>query len=60
MSEEQLVDLTYDEIEHETAEAWLFVFDKLLKWVPKNVGSLDRDDGIVQVPEWFATKEGLV
>jgi hypothetical protein len=54
------IDLDFDDVEFETEEAWLLVIGNLLKWLPKNQCSLDRDEKTVAVPEWLAIREGLV
>lgn len=49
----------------QTEKAWLVEYagsgGKLEElWVPKSLGVYDIDAETMEVPEWFATKEGLV
>jgi len=53
-------EVSYDEIEHETEQAILFVFDNLLVWLPLSQISFNRDDKTIELPEWLATEKGLV
>lgn len=45
----------------ETEGAWLIdIGDELEHWVPKSQCDWDEDQGIMEMPEWLAVKEGLV
>lgn len=49
---------------NETDKAWLFEFDDDEKhWVPKSIGEWHPDtnevDGEIEVPTWWAEKQGL-
>lgn len=53
------------ECKNETDKAWLVVIDEEDYWVPKSIGeytprnSDDAADGEIEVPTWWAEKEGL-
>jgi hypothetical protein len=58
---DEMVEIFFEELEHETVDAWLIVTadgDKV--WLPKSQCELDENDSSVEVPEWLAIKEGLV
>ena len=59
----ELVTITC-ELKHETAKAWLIIDGDNEVWVPKSIGEWNpkSKDGVVgemDVPTWFAEKEGL-
>lgn len=60
----EYVELAYDEIEHETQNAWLIDFgDDEPQWVPISVinhEDFDPKEHTIEIAEWFATKEGLI
>ena len=47
-----------DSFEHETDLALLFMIDGDEVWIPKSV-VVDWDDDFVDLPTWWAEKEGL-
>ena len=56
----QLVDLKYEEIMVQTANATLFSFsDGAEKWIPSKLGDIDENSKQVTVPQWFVEKEDL-
>ena len=60
MSGETLTEIDYDNIEHETDQAVMFVIGNLLVWLPLSLISFDRDDHTIELPEWLATERGLI
>ena len=60
VSDQEKTEIDFDENEHETDDGVLFVFDNLLKWLPKSQIEFDRDDKTITLPVWLATKEGLI
>jgi len=49
----------FDEIQHQTPDAVLFLIDGAKQWIPKSLIA-DVEDDAVWVATWFAEKEGLV
>ena len=63
MGNNEYVELTFDEVIHETSLAWLLAFAEREVWVPKSVSD-DPDqslDGTKQIflKQWFVDQEGL-
>ncbi len=57
----ETTEIDFDSIKHETPNATLFEADGKEFWIPKSViGTVDESAGTVEVPVWFAEKEGLV
>ena len=56
------VRLDFDDLVDETDLACCLAFsDEHEVWVPKSIIlELDEEDGEVEVPQWFAYKEGLI
>jgi len=53
-------ELKYDDVEHQTEGAVLFIFDDEAKWVPRKlIRSIDYKNHIVEIADWFVEKEGL-
>jgi len=60
MTEEQYVEIYFDEITHETDEAYLFRVDEDEEvWLPKSQVEITESD-IVEMPEWLAIEKGLI
>lgn len=57
---EENTEIDFDEIEHETDEAVMFVIADLLVWLPKSQIEFDRDDKTITLPVWLATEKGLI
>ena len=57
MSNEK-VEIWFDDIIHETANAWLLDIDGEKVWMPKSQCELDGD--MVLVPEWLAIEKDLI
>ena len=55
----EIVTIDHDGLVYETDDAKLFEIDDEKVWIPKSLIS-DEDDESVDVPEWFAEKEGLI
>ena len=51
--------ITYDEIEHETDDAIMLVFDARLVWLPKSRITLDRDEKSVELEQWLLEEKGI-
>lgn len=49
----------YDNLEHETDEAWLLRMDVYNIWFPKSQCNINEDEEIIEVPEWLAIEKGL-
>lgn len=49
---------------HETDAAWCINDGKNEVWIPKSISewspSSNKVDGTMEVPEWFAEREGLI
>ena len=64
MSDQELVDLPFDEILHKSDEAVLFDMGDEEVWLPKRqIKEIDESDPkrkTVSIPVWLATKKGLV
>jgi len=63
MREQETVWINYDEILQDTGEggATLFQMDDEEVWVPNSlITDFDEDVYSVEIPVWFAEKEGLV
>lgn len=67
--EEDLVEVQYSQIAHETAEAICLevvlcgeeIDNEVTVWVPKSLIMEENPKrNIIKVPDWFAKKEGLV
>ena len=58
------VTLTYDRIVRETEAASLYEFDGVEVWLPKSQvedsPSTTDEGGEIELPEWLATRNGLV
>ena len=63
MGNNDLVDIPYDEVRHDTDFAVLFIMDGEEQWIPKSlIENISDEDGPgeVTIPEWFARQEGLI
>ena len=58
--DEDTTEVDYDDIEHETDAAVMFLIDNRLVWLPKSQISFDRDELTIELPVWLATEKGLV
>jgi hypothetical protein len=62
--DDALVEVICTETEAETAQAIRYDIDDNYVWIPKSLihDSYENEDGTItiQIPEWFAEKEGLV
>jgi len=63
---DEKVELTYVEVEHKTASAWLIVFQAKTKtrpevkeWMPRSQCSLHDDGETIVAPRWLVEKKGL-
>lgn len=52
-------EIYFDEIIRETDGAYLLQIDDEQQWVPKSLATI-TERGIMEIPQWFAEKEGLV
>jgi len=54
-----VIDIHYDELLHETYNAWLLeIWDEEI-WFPKSQCDLDEENKTITIPEWLAEKKGL-
>lgn len=61
MSEQELVDIPFDEIVHQTTKATLFDVGDEEVWLPKSeIREIDEAEKHVTIPVWLATEKGLV
>lgn len=60
-SRNEPVEVTYDEHEHETPDAHLFIIDDEKVWIPKSqMEDWDPNHKTFEIPEWLAEEKGLV
>jgi hypothetical protein len=60
MSGDDVVDLDYVEMKHETDKAKLFDFgDGVEEWIPKSQIEVDDGEGSLVVKRWLAEEKGL-
>lgn len=58
--EQEPVEVTYDEHEHETSRAHLFQIDGEKVWIPKSqMEDWDPNNKTFMIPEWLAVEKGL-
>lgn len=58
--DKEYADVDFDTIEAETARAILFAIEDKKYWVPRSlIESINKDENVVIIEEWFATKGGL-
>lgn len=63
MDNDETVEISYDEIRHDTGKATLFVAGEEKFWIPNSlIEGITNEDGPgeVTIPEWFAIQEGLI
>lgn len=61
MNDYELTIIDFDEIKHQTDNAWLLIIDKKEVWFPKSICQIDDPkENIICVPEWMAIEKGLV
>lgn len=53
------LDLLFDDLVHETENAWLLQFGDEEVWLPKSQCEIFLGDQVVTVPQWLAEEEGL-
>ena len=56
---QDLVEIDFDEVVHETASAVLIRIDKDEHWIPESQIKQQYDTSL-EIPEWLAIEEGLV
>jgi len=55
------VEVTYDDLEHETPDARKFIIDGEVYWIPKGqMTDWDMDAKTFVIPEWLAFEKGLI
>jgi len=60
-SQDELVDIDYEEHVHETPEAHLFVVEDEKVWIPKSqLEHWDPGQNTFTIPEWLAEVKGLL
>ena len=60
MSGDEVVDLDYVEMKHETDKAKLFDFGDREEWIPKSQIEVDDGEGNVVVKRWLAEEKDLI
>lgn len=60
MANDELIEIEYDILPHETDKAWLFVINGEEVWLPFSKCEIDTKAETVSVPEWLAMEKGLV
>jgi len=56
-----MVTIDFDELVHQTDDAYKLAIDDRFVWLPKSVcQDLDEDDGTVEIPESMAIEKDLI
>ena len=53
------VEIDFDELVHETPQAYCINIDSVQHWLPKSQSEIVAD-GLIEVEEWLAIEEGLI
>lgn len=56
----EIVEIPYDEIVHETTMAWLITIDGDEVWIPMSICKLNEQNREIEMPEWLAIEKGLI
>lgn len=59
MTDQEMITLLWDRIEHETDDAILFAFGDEEVWLPKSQIDVDEEEGMLDIPLWLAEEKEI-